>query len=97
MDCAVLNDMFIEDDIKRTDKRSLHLFRESERELKRSSTLMTVGAPPPTGPRNRLVSQGSGSIQDEKCESMPAGLTRRIKLADHLHQTSTIVCVINDS
>lgn len=37
MDCALLNEMFIDDDSKFSDKRSKQLLRESERDNKRSS------------------------------------------------------------
>lgn len=49
LDCAILNEMFIDDDSKKCDKRSLQLLRESERDLKLSSGIIypISGSPTP--------------------------------------------------
>lgn len=43
MDCALLNEMFIDEECKRTDKRAQALLRDSERELKNSMALGANG------------------------------------------------------
>lgn len=48
LDCALLNEMFIDDDTKKSDKRSLQLLRESERDLKLSSNIIYVVSGSPT-------------------------------------------------
>lgn len=40
LDCAILNDLFIDDDPKKSDKRSIQLLRESERDMKRASGII---------------------------------------------------------
>lgn len=40
MDCALLNDIFIDDDTRKSDKRSIQLLRESERDIKLSSGII---------------------------------------------------------
>lgn len=49
LDCAILNEMFIDDDSKKCDKRSMQLLRESERDLKLSSGIIypMSGSPTP--------------------------------------------------
>lgn len=62
MDCAILNEMFIDDDNnKTTDKRSRNLLRDSEREAKRSSVL---------NPSAPIDSTNQTSLE-ERAESMP--------------------------
>lgn len=62
MDCAILNEMFIDDDNNKTiDKRSRNLLRDSEREAKRSSVL---NPPPPVELSNPMT-------YEERAESMP--------------------------
>lgn len=58
MDCAILNQMFIEDDNKKTDKKNIQLIREQERESKLS---LVSGSPN----RNRMSTNF-----DEKTESL---------------------------
>lgn len=49
VDCAILNEIFIDDDSKKTDKRSMQLQRVSERDLKLSSGILypISGSPTP--------------------------------------------------
>lgn len=62
MDCAILNEMFIDDDNnKASDKRSRNLLRDSEREAKRSSVLNPPGPIDLTNP----------ITYEERAESMP--------------------------
>lgn len=65
MDCAILNEMFIDDDNNKTstDKRSRNLLRDSERELKRSSVAL-LNPPPPIELSNPMS-------YEERAESMP--------------------------
>lgn len=50
LDCALLNEIFIDDDTKKSDKRSMQLLRESERDLKLSSGIIypITGSPTST-------------------------------------------------
>lgn len=69
MDCAILNEMFVEDDSsKYVDKRSKQLLRESERDLKRAS-MITAGVPLNSGVVEATNSQ---LLLDERAESFPA-------------------------
>ncbi|XP_017112092.1 mitogen-activated protein kinase kinase kinase 4 isoform X1 [Drosophila elegans] len=45
MDCALLNEMFVNEESKRTDKRLQSLLRDSEREMKSSLATTAVAAP----------------------------------------------------
>ncbi|XP_031640746.1 mitogen-activated protein kinase kinase kinase 4 isoform X3 [Contarinia nasturtii] len=49
LDCALLNEIFIDDDTKKCDKRSMQLLRESERDMKLSSGAIypIAGSPTP--------------------------------------------------
>lgn len=49
LDCALLNEIFIDDDTKKSDKRSMQLLRESERDMKLSSGIIypVSGSPTP--------------------------------------------------
>lgn len=49
LDCALLNEIFIDDDTKKSDKRSMQLLRESERDIKMSSSIIypISGSPTP--------------------------------------------------
>lgn len=49
LDCALLNEIFIDDDTKKCDKRSMQLLRESERDMKLSSGIIypVTGSPTP--------------------------------------------------
>lgn len=67
MDCAILNEIFVDDDTKHTDKRSKHLQRESERDIKRASMALT-------GQQiANLADIGNGTQMhlEERSESMP--------------------------
>lgn len=49
LDCALLNEIFIDEDIKKGDKRSMQLLRESERDMKLSTNVIypISGSPTP--------------------------------------------------
>lgn len=49
LDCAILNEIFIDDDSKKCDKRSMQLLRESERDMKLASSIIypISGSPTP--------------------------------------------------
>lgn len=49
LDCALLNEIFIDDDTKKGDKRSMQLLRESERDMKLSTNVIypISGSPTP--------------------------------------------------
>lgn len=65
MDCAILNEMFVDDDSKHTDKRSKHLLRESERDIKRASLALV-------GPTASLADAVNTQLYlEERSESMP--------------------------
>lgn len=66
MDCAILNEMFIDDDSKHTDKRSKQLLRESERDMKRASVAL-IG-PTATGLAEAIHPK---LHLEERAESMP--------------------------
>lgn len=63
LDCAILNEMFIDDDSKKSDKRSMQLLRESERDLKLSSGIIypMSGSPTPmnTSPNKTTTATGA--------------------------------------
>lgn len=64
MDCALLNQMFIEDEqSKKGDKRALQLLRESERDIKMSAVSVV-----PVAPKSR-----NSFGPDERADSMPIG------------------------
>lgn len=74
MDCAILNEMFVEDDTaKYGDKRSKQLLRESERDAKQRASLAAIG------PAGGIGGLGSGLVEatndhwllDERAESFP--------------------------
>lgn len=84
LDCALLNEMFIDDDSKKVDKRSMQLLRESERDMKLSSGIIypISGSPTPlnnTSPskvsntnygKNVIQTNKASSIAfDERCDS----------------------------
>lgn len=74
VDCAILNELFIDDDSKRNDKRSQHLLRESERDQK-GSTLAPLTAVP------SLADLNNKSAYEERAESMPMVRNSRNLLA----------------
>lgn len=49
LDCAILNEIFIDDDTKKCDKRSMQLLREAERDMKLASGIIypISGSPTP--------------------------------------------------
>lgn len=74
LDCALLTEIFVDDDSKKTtDKRSLQLLRDSERELKHSNMAITnyppanTGAPAanssPAKPANEAAKTNSATIK----------------------------------
>lgn len=67
MDCAILNEMFVEDEHKRTDKRALQLQREADREIKLSAMA--------TAAVNQLQKRNSRPLSnasiEERTESLP--------------------------
>lgn len=84
LDCALLNEMFIDDDSKKCDKRSMQLLRESERDMKLSSGIIYPIAGSPTmmmASPNKVttgMNYGKSVIQtntaasiafDERCDS----------------------------
>lgn len=88
LDCALLNEIFIDDDPKKSDKRSIQLLRESERDMKRASGIIypsaTGFATPNNGSPNKnsicsVMKPNAGSNRDsvatfeERAESTPIG------------------------
>lgn len=89
MDCAILNEMFIEEESKRTDKRAQALLRDSEREMKNS---MAPSVPP-------LISRSSFhekiipiSIEDPEEDDMVCQLRRKPELVDCSNRYMSVVC-----
>lgn len=76
LDCALLNEMFIDDDSKKCDKRSMQLLRESERDMKLSSGIIypISGSPTPanqTSPNKvTTTNYGKNVIQMNKASSI---------------------------
>lgn len=75
LDCALLNEMFIDDDSKKCDKRSMQLLRESERDIKLSSGIIypVSGSPTPVNASPNKVSNtnyGKNVIQTNKASSI---------------------------
>lgn len=67
MDCAILNEMFIDDDSAKhnSDKRAKQLLRESERDMKRASMALV-------GPVAGLIEATNAHLHlEERAESMP--------------------------
>lgn len=70
LDCALLNEIFIDDDTKKSDKRSMQLLRESERDLKLSAAIIypITGSPTNTlaskPPKAALTATKSTTIDD---------------------------------
>lgn len=88
MDCALLNEIFIDDDPKKSDKRTIQLLRESERDMKRASGIIYPTATGLATPINGSPSKnnacaaskaGAGDNRDsvftfeERSESSPVG------------------------
>ncbi|XP_059609963.1 mitogen-activated protein kinase kinase kinase 4 isoform X2 [Phlebotomus argentipes] len=71
MDCAILNEMFIEDEHKRTDKRTLQLQRETDREIKLSS----MASAAVNLMQNRHSRPLSNASIEERTESLPSNVT----------------------
>lgn len=83
MDCALLNEIFIDDDSKKAcDKRSMQLLRESERDLKRSSGIIypTASSPTSTNTSPNKMTSGKSLLSahkaqvsfDDRADSFPA-------------------------
>lgn len=71
MDCAILNEMFIDDDSAKHngDKRAKQLLRESERDMKRASMALV-------GPVAGLIEATNAHLHlEERAESMPVTTT----------------------
>lgn len=80
MDCAILNQIFIDDDTKRSDKRSTHLLRTDERDQK-LATLAVVppaNAPPSNVPVNTAKGPNKAAVVtfEERKEGHPVCRTR---------------------
>lgn len=89
LDCALLNEIFIDDDPKKSDKRSIQLLRESERDTKRTSGIIYPSATglltPNTSPNklNACSAVNKGGMGDgnrdsvfafeERADSSPMG------------------------
>lgn len=88
LDCALLNEIFIDDDPKKSDKRSIQLLRESERDMKRASGIIYPSATGVLTPNNGSPNKNSicavnnpnvGNNRDsviafeERAESTPVG------------------------
>lgn len=88
LDCALLNEMFIDDDSKKCDKRSMQLLRESERDMKLSSGIIYPISGSPTlntsPSKNSVTNFGNNVINanilptmgasfDDRTESFPTG------------------------
>lgn len=58
MDCAILNQIFIDDDSKKSDKRSVHLLRSDERDQKLASTNYPIN--PPSIPEDSPTNNAKG-------------------------------------
>ncbi|XP_022216734.2 mitogen-activated protein kinase kinase kinase 4 isoform X1 [Drosophila obscura] len=79
MDCALLNEMFVNEENKRTDKRLQSLLRDSEREMKNS--LATTAVAPPRGSsfhESVHPLESLDKIMPLSSEAMPAPLPLRI-------------------
>lgn len=98
LDCAILNDIFIEDDTKKCDKRSIQLLRESERDIKLSSGIIqpTTGmiSPSHVSPNKSITNtitkndRNSMAIVEERAESSPVG---RMCLSNNLSVVPKLV------
>lgn len=78
LDCALLNEIFIDDDTKKSDKRSMQLLRESERDLKLASGIIYPISGSPTlntSPSKTASIAKNVTIQtayDERSENFPS-------------------------
>lgn len=91
MDCALLNEMFVNDESKRTDKRLQSLLRDSEREMKNSlaaaaavvstvgtSTLASAMAPP----RGNSFHEGAHPLESlDKIMPLSSDMTAPLRIA----------------
>lgn len=88
MDCALLNEMFVNDESKRTDKRLQSLLRDSEREMKNSlaaagataiiSTMGSAMAPP----RGNSFHEGAHPLESlDKIMPLSSDLTVPLRIA----------------
>ncbi|XP_017143251.2 mitogen-activated protein kinase kinase kinase 4 isoform X2 [Drosophila miranda] len=79
MDCALLNEMFVNEENKRTDKRLQSLLRDSEREMKNS--LAATAVAPPRGSsfhESAHPLESMDKIMPLSSDAMPAPLPLRI-------------------
>ena len=79
MDCALLNEMFVNEDSKRSDKRAQAILRDQERELKNS---MASIIPIPNGSyHSRVISYHENSLNNleslDKCMPLSSEVTLR--------------------
>lgn len=100
LDCAILNDIFIDDDTKKNDKRSIQLLRESERDIKLSSGIIqpTTGliSPNHMSPNKSKTAAAASTkndrnsmvILEERAESSPVG---RLCLSNNLSVVPKLV------
>lgn len=85
LDCALLNEIFIDDDTKKCDKRSMQLLRESERDMKLSTNVIypISGSPTPlnTSPNKtpnanytkNVINTSKASTPYDERDSFPPG------------------------
>lgn len=95
MDCAILNEIFIDDDPKKSDKRSIQLLRESERDMKRASGIIYPTATGLATPNNGSPNKNSVSVANK----MGAGDNRESMIAFEERAESTPVgrmCLSNN-
>lgn len=83
LDCALLNEIFIDDDSKKCDKRSMQLLRESERDIKLSSGIIyPSGSPTPmntspsktsnTNYTKNVINTNNVSAPYDECDNFPS-------------------------
>lgn len=87
LDCAILNEIFIDDDTKKCDKRSMQLLRESERDMKLASGIIypISGSPTPintspskptnTNYTKNVINTNVASIAYDDRDNFPSGRT----------------------
>lgn len=90
MDCAILNEMFIEDDARKEDKRSKQLIREYERDQKRQSMILNYPVPTLASGNavqtttNEKVRLNNPSINEEHTENMTTNRSSNINTTPKL-------------
>lgn len=91
MDCAILNEMFIEEESKRSDKRAQALLRESEREIKISMAPMV----PPLRTRNSFHEKTKPlkiADNDLEDEDIVCQLRRKPELVECSNRYMSVYC-----